>query len=717
MKCRHYSSVLLALTLFACGGGEDDETCTRNSQCFSGFVCDNGLCVEACELNLDCPSGEICTNGFCRPGQVSEDIAEVSDLGALDIPEVQESNAIGPDGRPMLGNAIGGACTATSECRFGLECSDDTCQPAGAADEGDLCVVSGECAEGLACGLTATCEERGAVEAGGACASPSECVDGLRCNLLGPVGVCVEEGSADAGQDCTSDASCLSPLVCASNDTCQIPAVAGVELFSGVQCEENDEDGDFRVYFELPSDSMTEFFRLPFPNDIRLTDTGMDLRGFPVPNLGVLGAEVISGYVNALENNTRGFSTSAKVYFRFSREFDFASVDGRGDNPTLRIVNITPDSPGYGRGLSYSWFSTNGSGRFICQNYVAVSFGNAAPLDPSTTYAVFLTDGVRDSDGNTPVQDEDFAAVMASERPSGAARGAAWDAYQPFRTYLSEQEIDAESIMGAAVFTTMDPTVEVAALRSSIRSRAVLPALNDIVVCGGDSEALDGCHDGETRACINPDEGFIEIHATYTAPVYQQGDRPYLTPDAGGNVIFVDGQAQNDGGEEICMSLTIPANAEMPEAGWPVLMYAHGTGGDFLSGIRNGVSGLLTNVTVGEQEVGFATVSIDGVQHGPRRGDSTLDPEVLFFNFLNPAAALGNVLQGVADYFYLTWLLEHIDYDSENSPIGEALRFDTGNMYFWGHSQGATVGVPFLAYESNVRAGLLTGAGGSLTLS
>jgi hypothetical protein len=89
---------------------------------------------------------------------------------------------------------------------------------------------------------------------------------------------------------------------------------------------------------------------------------------------------------------------------------------------------------------------------------------------------------------------------------------------------------------------------------------------------------------------------------------------------------------------------------------------------------------------------------------------------VLFFNFANPLASLGNVQQGAADYFFLTWLLEQIDLDASDSPTGAAIRLDPDKFYFYGHSQGATVGVPFVAHEPGIRGAVLSGAGGGLLL-
>jgi len=51
------------------------------------------------------------------------------------------------------------------------------------------------------------------------------------------------------------------------------------------------------------------------------------------------------------------------------------------------------------------------------------------------------------------------------------------------------------------------------------------------------------------------------------------------------------------------------------------------------------------------------------------------------------------------------------------SPTGSAIFFDDENLYYMGHSQGSTTGVPFAALESGVQGAVFSGAGGWLIQS
>jgi hypothetical protein len=152
----------------------------------------------------------------------------------------------------------------------------------------------------------------------------------------------------------------------------------------------------------------------------------------------------------------------------------------------------------------------------------------------------------------------------------------------------------------------------------------------------------------------------------------------------------------------------------MPEKGWPVAVYAHGTGGHFRSHIGQGISRLLAKADGGDGAVPTAVLGIDQVQHGPRRGGSTKGPDVLFYNFANPAAALGNPLQGAADQVALGALVASLSLTAEASPTKSAIRFDPDALLFWGHSQGATAGGIGVPYSPHYRAAVFSGQGASL---
>ena len=131
----------------------------------------------------------------------------------------------------------------------------------------------------------------------------------------------------------------------------------------------------------------------------------------------------------------------------------------------------------------------------------------------------------------------------------------------------------------------------------------------------------------------------------YSAPRLQSGALPYLEAGTGAIRRDDEGVPIIGGMEDIRFAVTIPTEGEMPPEGWPVVLYGHGTGGNYTSFVD-------AKVAVTLARAGVAVVSIDQIHHGFRdqrdNGCSTsVNPaecvSLLFFNFLVPTAGRDNV--------------------------------------------------------------------------
>lgn len=633
---------------------------------------------------------------------------------------------------PMGGEPYGGGCESLIDCRFGLIClDDDTCGVTSAGAVGDECFGTAECEPELICGadlaaeeLEALCMERGGSELDGPCALDQDCAAGLRCQYLGFTGVCIEDGDLDFGQPCTETTECQAPLACVdSPDFTQDGTFCFYPLglfLPDVECAPSDDaqvEGEtptpvpLEFYFDVPGDTApAEFYRLPFPNDIRLANGRPDLSGHHNPGRQYFGGELLDNYITALQERGTGFSTNPTIYFRSNQIIDGATLIGDGDNASIFFRNIDLDSPNYGNALSFAWFVQPNPAKFICQNYIAARPSWASPLEHGTTYAVWVNDGVRAGNSQTAQRATDFDAVLGEARPSDARQGAAWDAYAPLRAFYEDQGIEADAVMSATVFTTSDPDADLAPLRDAVRALPA-PSLENVTVCG--EGVTSPCEFGDAqRACASVRDDVTLVHATYRSHVWQQGTAPFLTSGDGGAIAF-DALGSPAATEDVCVAMTIPT-APMPASGWPIVMYGHGTGGNYQSFIGDGTAENVAAIDVDGETVRMAALSIDGVQHANRRGGTDYDAETLFYNFVNPLSSLGNVQQGAADYFLLSYMLETLSVDV---PGDETVTFDPAQRFFFGHSQGATVGSLFAAEERDLAGVVLSGAGGSLTLS
>ncbi len=623
---------------------------------------------------------------------------------------------------------VGEACSSDTNCRSGLLCTDGTCQPSHDGTEGQACVLSDDCTDTLYCGPSRTCEMAGAGGNGADCASTADCTHGLLCTVEGIGFRCRSAGSGDIGATCQTGSDCLAGLRCTDTSngrTCQNPAVVmagdggvGTEppptlpLWAGEDCMT--DEGPPTAYFHVPRGDATDhdFYRLPFPNDVRKSASGIDLSGHPTPGDAVR-VDVLGRVIDAAQQDLDGFATNPVVFFRFSRDFEWGDVTG----DRLRLIDVTPGSPDYGHDFSRGWLTTSGAiSRYICPSWLALRRGHGDTLRPGTTYAVVLLRGVRTSeaDGHDDfASSSDLDALLADTAPSDSALTDAYGAYAPLRAWLAEDTSPAPSdILNATVFTTQDPTAMVPALRTAIRG-ADAPAVSDLTVC--DTGVTSPCDDGDLRVCSAANDAYWEIHARIALPQFQAGTPPYETPDDGGAIqTDASGAPTVARTEPVCMVMTVPKVDSAPADGFPLVIYAHGTGGAFTAPVANG---LAQTFATGDVMTNAVTVAIDMPLHGSRRGDSTRSPDVLVYNFANPRAARDNIVQGAADLMSLVYWAEGYTLATADGPAGFDVAFDPSRVVLFGHSQGATHAQLMVPFEPGVRSVLLSGAGGDLTES
>ncbi len=613
------------------------------------------------------------------------------------------------------GVSFGGACDDVNICRAGLVCSDAICGAEGNVEIGQPCELTAQCAAGAYCdAVTTACVGAGSVPVGGECGLVSECEAGLICSPRGFSGVCVATGVLDVGSACENAVDCLAGLGCAASPldpegpTICLAGPAGLTRpWAGAECAE--DEGAFRAYFEIPDgEQLADFYRHPYPSDARLKDGRPVLTGHPTPGDGLLGFDLVQRYLDAISTRQDRFSPNSAVFLRFSKTPNFDSLNVNGDSKPVQLIDIDPASPNYGRPQAFGWNGSSSGNRYICSNNLVVRPAVGRPLAPNTTYAVLLSNVVKDQAGTAIVRDASFEAMLGATRPSGAD-GDAWDAYSSLRAYFADADaspVAEATVSFAAVFTTGNPIEPMRALVED--ATAEVPVASALIEC--DTGVVSPCDDGlsgaeHVRGCFAASTVFDEIQGKFSLPIYQAGTAPYL--ESGG--------AASTGvkrREDVCFSMTVPADAA-PAEGWPVLLVAHGTGGNFRGHVDQ-VSELFTTIDVDGTPVKFVTIGWDQVQHFNRRGASEDHPNGLVYNYANPDAALGNFLQGGAEIASIVSWVASNPITAATSPTGAAVPLDANQIWFLGHSQGGTTGPLALPFESRVRGAILSGAGASL---
>lgn len=205
------------------------------------------------------------------------------------------------------------------------------------------------------------------------------------------------------------------------------------------------------------------------------------------------------------------------------------------------------------------------------------------------------------------------------------------------------------------------------------------------------------------------------------SPNYQAGIVPFRKPSDGGGFVVENGKPKLQNTFDLRFAVTVPAatSCPVPAGGYPIALYAHGTGGDYRSFIDDGTARAAAQKCL-------AMMGIDQIFHGTRPGaPAESDPQrettiqLLFFNLDNVLAARTSNRQSAIDVVQQARLFSEtrVKVPATTSITAAEIGFDGSKVLFFGHSQGGLNGPLFLAGSSLSRGGVLSGAGSDLALN
>lgn len=561
---------------------------------------------------------------------------------------------------------------------FVLSCSSGIESGKLGPDLGRACNEGG-CRDPYVCGHDAVCVEVGTI---GSTARGDDCSDSIECGfglVCSGENVCVASGSdgtAADGDACSKDADCQAGHYCDGGSCVD----AEIPFFEGGACPPDDTEGPFRPLFQLPDlpvSGTNDFYSFPFPNDLRAIGGHPDLSGHPDPGDD---APAVGLLFSAIAGQT-GFGLNPTVYFRFSRKQDVSTLSALDSSATIHFASMDEDADDYGELSSLEYYTRTSRGRYICQNWLAVSVFPGRPLLANHTYAVWLTKGITSDEGEEIVRDEDFKTMMHDERPEDVNGGRAWDAYSSYRAFVDAEGLTRGEIVSATVFSTGDTQRGVRYFREVADTADSPIAVTEEAACGA-SSCGGTCGTGA---------GFVEFHGRVTIPNYRGGD---------GGIVYDEAnlRPKQQSTESACFAVTIP-QGEAPVSGWPVVVYGADVGDGFNSFALDGIAEAFATR-------GIAMIGMDLPGHGGRATGE--DPVSAWWTMGDPVRLRGTELQEIADLHSALRLATEYAHDG--------VSFDAANLWFVGGGEGADAGAAFMTWSMDLRGGVLANPNGHRVL-
>lgn len=460
----------------------------------------------------------------------------------------------------------------------------------------------------------------------------------------------------------------------------------------------------FAIY-EMPAslDALSEktFFDQPWPSDLRVENGSPRFKGFYNPkSLGILAS-----YIKAMDGLVDGFSPAGAGFLRFTGGIDAGTLpatprDAQNPAASVQLVDVDPSSPEHGARKLVSFAFHAPEGLYYLPNTLSFLPTPGFPLLPHTRYALVVTDALHAEDGS-PVGQSETIAMLVGVKPPNAATEAANKAVADAVSDLKKAGVAPAHIVHLTVFTTADPTKELIAVRDAVAKTAEPPKADPAAWKLGTSDVT-----------------FTEYRGRYgPTPNYQAGTIPYPLPSDGGQFVFKDGLPVVQNTSDLRFSLTVPSATAcpMPATGYPIVLYAHGTGGNWRSYINDGTAQSLASHCL-------ATMGVDQIFQGTRPGSlpgaSEAQIGLTFYNFQNPIAARTNGRQSAIDEVQRARLFteSHVVVPASISTTGTEILFDATKLMVFGHSQGGLNAPLFTAIDPTARGGVFSGSGAIITL-
>ncbi|MEM9103670.1 MAG: hypothetical protein AAGB12_15270 [Pseudomonadota bacterium] len=487
----------------------------------------------------------------------------------------------------------------------------------------------------------------------------------------------------------------------------------------------NEEPRPVEMVFDTSVDA--GFYDAGFPTSLKqLPDGTINFDNFPYPK-----HPFTKDYTYAVNQVKAGYSPLMSIYLRFDGEgvdnetfdvnkdpLDFTAADSH-----IQLIDIDPNSPLKGKRYPLR-VAVNENENFYRPEGLLQVIPEGPLLRENTQYAlvVMVPDALSQQEDSW-VQNETLAQLLHSPSAGGnlttEADQAAYSQFAALRSQLHTDGINPEQVLGATTWTTGEPTKYFRDLTDSLDSIEP-PALE------------------QTWQLASETEDYCILEATWSVPLFQEGDFPYALPLNGGNIrVDAQGEIQVTGYRSTPVHVTIPKTA-MEAEGFPLFIYNHGTAGDSAQVFTRGYTNA-DGIQTGEGNPAEIAAVRQWAASG-MGGHLSEDHQVSFpldlifgalgdnfplnfslYNIFNPFAMRDNMYQSIAERILYRRLLNDLEIDAALCPGAEGQIGEDGKVVFYfnpqqqvvtGQSLGSFTAVGQAALDKDGYQGLVpTGAG------
>jgi hypothetical protein len=499
----------------------------------------------------------------------------------------------------------------------------------------------------------------------------------------------------------------MSRLICIRTSSLASLASLAALLCSGASCETPPPFVERATVATFAPDG-EDFWDRPLPSDLRRQEDGSsDVEKWPGPWENDLVLMWLRATGTRLDD---GWGLSSGGFFKLSGAIDESTLPDDFSASFDEAVFLVDIGTSADRGkLIPVRARVVPADLYTPENLLAVvpAFGHLRR--EKSTYAFVVMDSVKDSAGEPLGASRAFFDALTDAEGANAR---AVENLAPLKTFLDEKGINLARVACAGVFDTFDPNETLLKLSAFAESEPV-PTLVEPWTLAEDYES------------------FQVLVGRYSVPIIQSGVRPYSNIGEGAIVWGDDGKPVVVDRQNVRLSLTIP-KSPMPANGFPLMIYMHGSGGEWYEAIDRGPT---PEAPLDEREPGppgvgpsewtarrgVATLGFDFPLHGDRNSPPDTTGLMLYNLFGNIEATLDNFTVAAMEVSFVSRLAVTTTVDAALSPnldAGAALdgliRFDPARITAFGQSMGTTLGVAAATVDPRIKGFVFSGAGGML---